>query len=284
MARTIEAIYNEIVDKKDNQTVISTLAPQGDNYQQLLSDANSSSKVAIWRLWAWLISLAIATHENLFDFFRKEVQHIADSAVVGSVEWYVTQTFLFQYGDNLTYNSNTQKYGYSLHDTAKQIIKRCAIEEQGDGVLRFKVAKQINGLLQSLDTTNELPALISYLKKVRFAGTRFIVFTNNGDVLRLYYTIYYDPIIPLNILQPNVENAIGSYINALPFSSELLISKLTDEIQRVVGVIDVVFVAASASFTGTTFTAFTRNYTAGGGYFKIDSANPLANTLSYQTI
>ena len=279
MARTVQQIYDEIVSYKDTQSAISALAPNGDNFQGLLAQLGNGSQVAIWRLWAFLLALAIATHENLFDLFKVEVQTIANNAAVGTVGWYVKQVYDFQYSDILVYVGT--KYQYATQNNTLKIVKRCAIEERGDGVLRFKVAKLNNGNLEGLNQSTEIPALVSYLKKIRFAGTRFVVFTNNGDLLHLFYTIYYDPIIAQANVQAFVEQAIQDYIQNLPFNGELLLSKLTDKIQLVTGVKDVVFASAAASFSGATFNSFDRFYIADGGYFKIDPNLPLSNSIQY---
>jgi hypothetical protein len=239
--------------------------------------------VAIWRIWAWIVATAIYVHEVYFDLFKIEIESIASSATVGTVDWYVATIKLFQFGDSLILQG--LKYVYPILDTTKQIVKRCAIEEKQDGSLRIKVAKvdSSNNLI-ALDTVSEVPALISYIKKIRFAGTRFTVFTNNGDYLKVFYTVYYDPIISIATLQMNVETAIVAFVTNLNFNGELLVSKLTDVIQTVTGVKDVVFVSGEASFNGVNYNSFTRLYVPDGGYFVIDPNNPLVNTITYISI
>ncbi len=171
MARSIATIYNEIVADKNAQASISSLAPTADTEQQLQADLNSSSKVAIWRLWAYVAAVAIYTHEVLWDLYKAELQAIASGAIVGTSPWYQAQVFAFQNGDPLVYESSTGRYKYAAVDTAKQIVKRCAIVEQSDGTLAFKVAKLSSGLPVAL-TTPEQTSLTGFLKKIRFAGTR----------------------------------------------------------------------------------------------------------------
>ena len=150
MARKVTEIYAAIVAYKDNQTFLQDLAPQQDTTQQLASDLDSTSKVAIWRLWAYTISVAIYLHELLFDLFKKEIDNKIANGIWGTIRWYQTQVFKFQFGDNLIYNPATGHYEYVIIDLSKQVIKRCAIIETINGALLFKVAKESNNILSPL--------------------------------------------------------------------------------------------------------------------------------------
>lgn len=281
--RTIADIYGEIVAYKDSQSPIADLAPTADTEQQLLTDLNSSSKVAIWRLLAYIIAVAIWTHESLWEIFRTEVQAIADAAIVGTVRWYQDQVFKFQTGYTLSYDSATGKYVYSVIDTGAQIVKRCAIIEGQDGVLAFKVAKLASGLPTSL-SGGEVDELALYLKKVRFAGTKFTVLSGNGDILRVAATIYYDGVIPLATITDNVKAAINAFIGALPFNGKFLLSALTDHIQAVTGVEDVVLDSVETKTTGgDPYAPIIRIHVPLYGYYKIDvtAGNTLDDTLNF---
>ena len=281
--RTIGEIYSEIVAYKDSQSAIQALAPTADTEQQLQADLNSTSKVAIWRLWAYLTAVAIWTHESLWELFRIEVQKVADSAIVGTVPWYQGQVFKYQHGDTLEYDPVTGKYAYPAIDVDAQIVKRCAVIEQPDGVLAFKVAKLSSGAPVALDSS-EQSALVQYIKKVRFAGTRFTLLSGNGDIIRIQATIYYDGIVPEATMKTSVQAAITNYIGALPFNGELLLSTLVDKIQSVDGVLDAVLVSAQTkSISSNPYVAIVRVHVPLYGYYKIDTTtgNTLADTLTF---
>lgn len=281
--RTIGQIYQEIVDYKDSQSAIQALAPTADTEQQLQADLNSTSKVAIWRLWAYLTAVAIWTHESLWELFRIEVQKVADSAIVGTVPWYQGQVFKYQHGDTLEYDPVTGKYAYATIDTDVQIVKRCAVIEQPDGVLAFKVAKLSSGAPVALDSS-EQSALVQYIKKIRFAGTRFTLLSGNGDIIRIEATIYYDGVVPLATIKANVQAAITNYIGALPFNGELLLSTLVDKVQAVDGVLDVVLVSTQTKSISTNpYVEIVRVHVPLYGYYKIDSTtgNTLNDTLTF---
>lgn len=268
---------------KDGQASISSLAPAMDTEQQLQADLNSTSKVAVWRLWAYITAVAIYAHEVLWDIFKAELQAIAANAIVGTLPWYQSQVFAFQNGDPLVYNSATGKYGYAAIDTAKQIVKRCSITEQQDGVLAFKVAKLSGGLPVALSGPEQI-SLAAYIHKVRFAGTRFTLISGAGDLLRITATIYYDGVIPVATIKANVEAAIAAYVGGLPFNGEFLLSRLVDTIQAVTGITDVVLVTAQTKQAAPdAYTTISRVHIPVYGYYQIDAStgNTLADTLTY---
>lgn len=283
MARSIGTIYGEIVAQKDSQAALSALAPNADTEQQLLAALTSTSKVAIWRLWAYVTAVAIYTHEVLWDLFKAEVQDKADAAIAGTALWYQAQVFAYQHGDTLEYDPATGKYGYAALDESAQIVKRCAVIEQASGVVAFKVAKLDAGIPVGLDA-GELTALSLYIKKVRFAGTRFSLTSGAGDIIRIEATVYYDGVVPLATITANVKSAVENYIGALPFNGELLLSKLTDVIQSVTGVIDVVLVAVETKeIDADPYQVIDRVHVPVYGYYRIDDepGNTLDDTLTF---
>ena len=71
LARTILEIYDSIIAEKQNMASLNALQPSIDSSQDLLNDLTSSSKVAVWRLWAFITAVAI----NVFEVFH--YQHVA---------------------------------------------------------------------------------------------------------------------------------------------------------------------------------------------------------------
>lgn len=283
MARTLAEIYAEIVDYKDSQAPIQALEPTADTETQLLTDLNSDSKVAIWRLWAYITAAAIYTHEVLWDLFKKEVEDTAAAAHTGTARWYRDQLLLFQYGDALTYDSATGKYGYATITPANRIVKQAAVIEGNNGVVVFKAAKDNSGDLAGL-TTMEKDSLESYIRKIRFAGTRFVLISGDGDYIRITASIYFDAVVTETTVKTNVETAIKAYVEGLPFNGEFLISKLEDAIQGVTGVNDVVIsLVETKQETGDTYFTVSRAYVPQYGYFRFDATpgSTLDDTITY---
>jgi hypothetical protein len=245
MSRTIAEIYDEIIAEKENQTSLAGLTPDPETSLGLLNDLSSGSRVAIWRLWAYITAVAIWTHEQVFELFLEEAEAIAAAAPAGTARWYQKKVLEFQFGDSLQYVNN--QYVYDPIDPSARIVTRCAVQDRGDGVVVVKVAKDVTPT--PLNST-EKTALEGYIAKIKFAGTRVAVLSQDADEIDLDYDIFYDPIVPLATLQARVQNAIDAYATNLEFNGEVRINKITDALQVVDGVVDPVFQAATGTPDG----------------------------------
>lgn len=274
MSRTIAEIYDEIITEKENQTVLNDLTPNPETSLGLLNDLTSGSRVAIWRLWAYIIAVAIWTHEQVFEMFLVEAEAIAAAAPAGTARWYQKKVLEWQYGDTLDYVNN--QYVYDPVDESARIVTRCAIQDRGDGVVVVKVAK--GSTPTPLDNT-EKTALEGYIAKVKFAGTRIAVLSQAADEIDLDYDIYYDPIYPLATVQADVQAALESYAADLEFNGEVRITRITDALQGVTGVIDPVFLAASGTPEGGSSSAIVVSYQPIAGHIVF--ADTAANMLNF---
>lgn len=280
MARTISEIFKSIVDDKDTSTSIQSLAPTNDSVDRLKTDLNSNSKVAVWRVFVYLVALAHNRLEVLWDVFKEEIKRIVAQAPTGTLPWYRLQILKFQFGDTLLFIN--EKYVYQSIDESKKIVKLCAVEDRADGVIIIKVAGLDNGAPIPL-TTVEKTALEAYTKKVRFAGAKFSIVSSAPDLLKFVGTIFFDPIIPITTVQQNVEKAIDSYLKNLPFNGVFKINALIDVIQEVEGVTDVQDTSIEAKYGVLPYVSINRTYTAQAGYLDIDPAFPLSSTLTYSS-
>ena len=275
MARKAQAIYDDLTVQMGLEP---TLAP-------LLTNP---SKTAIWRLLLWVFAYGANIIEVLFDTFVTEIETKGQAAKVGNAQWYRGRILEFQYGDNLVFLNSI--YQYAVLDLTKRIVTNCAVVSDFDplvgGIISIKVAATANGGLVALDAP-QIAALTSYIQKIKFAGTKIKVISTSGDIIKIAYTVYYDPIIPLSTMRQNVNLVINNYVKNLPFDGNLLITKLTDALQLVDGVNDVVFNnAASKVGTGDNYQSFDRIKNPYGGYFKISTANgeTLNDTINFIAI
>lgn len=285
MARTISDIYLSIVNEKNNQPTLNALQPEIDSEQQLLSDVSSPSKVADWRLWAYIVSIAIWVHENLWDLFKSEIDVKISEAIPGTARWLRNQALLFQLGDILVWSNN--KYQYALIDATKQIVKRCAVVDAG-GILYIKVAKLVNNIPEKLSSA-ELSAFTAYMNKIKFAGTICYIISYDADLLKLNFTINYDPLV----LKANgelinsettiypVEDAINNYIAGIEWNGTFNVTKCIDAIQAVVGVVDPILTSGEGKAYNGAYAAINQNYQSISGHMKIDDAFPLSATITY---
>lgn len=276
MARTIVEIYDEIIAEKESASSLDDLTPNPETSTALLAALTSGSKVAIWRLWAYIVSVAIWTHEQLFEIFIAEAEAIAAAAPAGTARWYQKKVLEFQYGDSLVYTDN--QYVYDPVDESARIVTRCAVQDRGDGVVVIKVAKDDGGSPAPLDST-EKTALEGYLAKIKFAGTRIAVVSLAADEIDLDYDIYYDPIVPLATLQSDLQTALETFASELKFNGDFRITKLTDALQAVTGVIDPVFQSATATPDGGSASAITVKYQPAAGH--VTYADTAADMFSF---
>ena len=84
MARTIAQIQQSIIDSKNADATLSALS--------------SSSNVAIWKLWSYIVAVCQWVLENLFDLHKSEVTAIIAAQKPHTLQWYVTKAKAFQYG------------------------------------------------------------------------------------------------------------------------------------------------------------------------------------------
>jgi hypothetical protein len=276
--RTIQEIYDEMIAEKQSLTTLNPLLPStGANFSNLLAELSAQSKVAIWRLILYICAVAIYAHEAIFQVYLNQIQAAASRAVNGTVRWYREEIFKFQFGDVLVWDGT--KFTYLVLNPSSQIVAYCSVQEQPDGLVLIKTAKEDNGPAPL--SLIELTSLRAYAQQVKFAGTIVEVVSFPADQIRLYYTVYYDPILPLAQVQQAVEENINAYLQNLPFDGRFNVTRMTDSIQTVIGVIDPVFQSAQARYGALPFTAFMVEYLTNSGYLEIDPLTPLATTINY---
>ncbi len=277
MARSILDIYNSLSAEKNTHSELNALQPSIDSAQTLLDDVASPSRVADWRLWLFIVSIGIWTLEKMWDAYRVIVETIVSSAQYASLRWYQQQAIKFQLGYQLIWQND--RFEYPSIDTAAQIVQRAAAIENGNQVI-IKAAKISGGIVVPLSSI-ELSAFRSYMFQIRYPGTSMVIISQSADLLKVYYDIYYDPQIPLATLQPLVESAINDYISNLSFNGELVITNLTDVLQRVSGVVNPVFISAESKYASLSYQPLTISYVSNAGYMNIDSLFPLSTTINY---
>lgn len=273
-----------MIAEKNAQASLNGLQPNIDSSQTLLSDVASPSRVADWRLWLWLFSFGVYVLEGLWDLFRSELDEVINNAPVGTTRWYQQECFKFQLGDTLIWLNN--KYQYATVDTLTQIIKRAAVVENS-GQVTIKIAKLVSGVITPLSVT-EKAAFTQYINLIKIAGTQTVIITDVPDLLKIAYTIYYDPLVLANdgslISNPSVfpaEDAVNAYVSNLDFNGDMILTKLTDAIQTATGVVNPILQTASAKYGANPYSNVIIKYNANAGHMKIDPAFPLSTQFTY---
>lgn len=267
MARTISEIENSIIAQK--------------NLEPELNQLNSSSKLAIWRLWVKVVAVAHLILENLWDSKAKELEYLANKAIVGNDKWYAQKMLEFQYGYSLSEIDG--RLVYLVDDPIAKIIKKSSIST-AQGVLIIKVAKESSGELIKLSDVEKVAAE-SYINDIKFAGTSHLLVSEDADLVHLRALIYYDGKLILNDFKTLMEAAINDHLKSIEFDGVLSLNKLRDAMEQVPGQIngpDITLLAVKPF--GESYTNVSRQFQADSGYFKIDPDFPLTTSLIYNAI
>jgi len=262
MARDINTIYSSIITTKNSRSE--------------LDDLNSTSKSAIYKLWAYITSVAIYSHELLWDLFRDEINLTLTERINGTSPWYANKALEYQDGDELISLGDITYLGYDPILLDNRIITRCSYYEDlinYKGRLNLKVAKGQPDSLSELDI-DELGRVIKYFEKIKFAGTNINIISIQADEIFLdTVTIYHDGVRTDEEINEDVNNAMDAYLVNLPFDGQFYIQSFIDAIQLVENVIDVYVVALSIkSYLGNptpTAEPIVRKVLLDAGYAKI---------------
>lgn len=228
MARKIEVIQQEM---------FNAIAADEN-----LSALNSNSKVAIYRLFVFVVAFSIWILETLFDTHKHEVDSIIEAKFPHRPSWYRNKALAFQYGHVLI--MDTDKYdntGFTDEEIeTSKVIKYSAVTKSG-GQVRIKIAAETAGVLTPI-TPEVKNAFDFYIDEITDMGVNYLVINVLPDILLLNIQIYRDPLVldsnGMSILNANypVQEAINEYMKELPFNGELVLAHLTDKLQKVEGV------------------------------------------------
>jgi len=292
MSRSISEIYNAIIAEKETFTELNQLTPIPETTQTLLSDLKTTSKVGIWRLWAFVIAVAIYAHEEIFDAHTEEVEELILNKTFGQLKWYELTSKSFQYGYDLAWDDTNYRYEYN--DTTSQdaldsmIITQAAATTTDTTVgyeIVLKVAKGTIGSLSALSTIEKV-AFDAYIDKRKPAGTNITTVSTSDDDMKLSLTVTYDPlIIAVDGSTPkrgylisdssvySVEEAVVNYIQQIDFDSYFKVMDLVDALQAVSGVLNVSVQKASARYGALEYTDIMiddeQTYNANAGYLSM---------------
>ena len=274
MARTIQEIQELIYQAKTQEPALESL--------------NSTSKVAIWRLWVYIIAVAIWSLEKIFDQHRADIDKRLAELKPHTARWYRSKALAFQYGFDLLPDSDTfNNQGHTEEQIeASKIVKYSAVvESPNEGRIIVKIATEQGGQLQPI-TDAQKQAFEAYLQEIKDAGVRLSVVNYQPDILHLQMKIVYDPLVLdsngqsiTNAFNP-IERTIKAYLKRLPFNGELVLAHLIDALQRAEGVkIPHLVLAQSKNVTSSgeygAFETIEISKIPTAGYFTIDNFNDI---------
>ena len=274
MARSIQDIQQLIYTQKAQEPALESL--------------NSTSKVAIWRLWVYIISVAIWSLEKLFDLHRTDIDKRLTELKPHTARWYRSKALAFQYGYYLAPDSDKYNNQWLTEEQieASKIIKYSAVvESKNEGRLIVKIAGEQGDTLQPI-TDAQRQSFEAYLQEIKDAGVRLSVVNYQPDVLHLQMKIIYDPLVldsngqSITKATKPVEETIKSYLKRLPFNGELVLAHLIDALQQAEGVkIPHLVLAQSKNITSSgeygAFETIEISKIPTAGYFTIDNYNDI---------
>lgn len=271
MARSISVIH---------QQMLTAIAADPN-----LSDLSSTSKVALYRLFAYVMAVSIWTLDKLFDIHTDELSQKLRTQKSGVLSWYRTMALRFQFGFTLVEDQDYFDNGIATPEEieASKVIKYAAVNEAEESSrVIIKIAGETAGVLAPVSGAVEV-AFAEYIKDVRWAGVAVEIINYLPDLLYLMLQIKYDPLLLTNagqsILNGNypVNEALNEFMKELKFDGELRLSALVDKLQAVAGVEDATVLNAQSAWIDPLLGGYGLpenifiSKVAESGYYKIDN-------------
>lgn len=237
MARSTETIISEMDDAQATETSLSTL--------------NSTSQTAIYTLWKSITATIINYLEQLWDLYKVDIETQISNGAVGSNAWLQDKTLEFQYDATTPQVLTLVDFAprYTVVDETKRIITRCAVKTTTSRTCLIKVAKSDPPVALS---GAELSSLSGYISDISFAGVNYLISSTASDKIYIKADIYYDGQYASTI-SANVITAINTYLANIPFDGSVKLMSLTDAIQSVTGVTDVLLRDVAIRANATVF-------------------------------
>ena len=238
---------------------------------------SNTSKTARWRLTTYVVAVAHWLLQVLFDEHKKEVDSKLATQRAHNQYWYAAKAKAFQYGHALV----PEKDYYKTIDEKTMVVSHAAVDEI-NGKLFIKVAKDNGSSLMPL--TEELDAFIQYLQRVKDAGVKITVISEQGDDLRLVMDIWYDPQL-LNedgslIRDPSrfpARDTINRFISRLPFNGEFVPTLLVDALQETEGIAYPEILSVETRYAANDWSAVHGKEVPNAGYLTIKDENLTIN-------
>lgn len=226
MARSIKEIQDDIISYKDSRPELEKL--------------NSKSSTAIWRLWTFVMAVAIYAHEVIFDRFQDEINTLLDQRIQGTAPWYAQKALEYQDGSELVIINDGTQLGYDPVIESDRIVTRAAYIEQDTAEGRTLYLKLAKGDVENLEKLEgvEVIRINKYFERIKFAGTRILISSLNPDLLIPQMTVYHDGVYDDTTILNRVIDAINDYMINLPFDGIFYVQKFEDAVLNVDNVVD----------------------------------------------
>lgn len=243
------------------------------------------SKVSLESILFHVIATCIWTLEKLFDRHKQEVTDLINELKPHSLRWYVNKAKAYQDGRSLIPDSDRyDNEGLSDEEIRKeQVVKYAAVEEKG-AIVYVKVAGGTEGNRRPLSDAQKA-GLREYFMRVKDAGVKLEVISEEPNVFELNLDVYYNPQVfdaELRDKKTNtkvVHDTIAAFVENLPFNGEYRNSALIDALLELDGVELVEL--REARKDGERIDA---RCTPASGYFKVNKETLGINAIAYESV
>lgn len=223
-----------------------------------LSSLNNPSQTSIYQLFKGVVAQIINYFEQLVDVKKDEIDLIADGVAPNTEAWLQNKILDFQYSATNPQVLSLVDFvpSYSSVDESLKIISRCAVKTDINKTVKCKVA---TGDTPTTLDASQYSALYGYIDAILNCGVSFDLINVPSDKLYIEAEVYYDGQY-ISTIQDNVEAALNTYLETLPFNGSVFVSKIEDIIQNVTGVKDVKIISIKARQDATVFASATTVY------------------------
>jgi hypothetical protein len=268
MARTITEIH---------EAILADIRSRED-----LAGLTSTSATSLYVLFAYVVAVAIATLENLFDLAGIELRDMAAQLKPHTLRWYQARALAFRLGVDLLQDRTEYPEEPDAELVAEQqIIRYASVREAGTQV-QVKVAKEG---IEPLSAA-ELAAFQDYIAEVKDAGVLVEVSSDPADTLQATIDIYYNAqIIDGQGRRVDgtddrvIENAVRAYCETLRFDGLFVNAHLVDQLQRTPGIQIPVLKAVEITADGDPAAVpVSSTYEPRSGFVRLDNGGDLAIT------
>lgn len=266
MSRTIQQIYDEAVRER--------------NKRLELSEFSSDSKLSILNGITWTFAAVVFSFESLLDVFAIDISNILNNRINGTPTYYINALLQYQQGDELVMREDGLAFGYNQTDPTKQIITQASYMESHDDVnldnkLILKAATGDKGNLHAIPA-EELVLIQSYINRIKFAGTRIEVTSQEGDILIPRLSVYYDGAVLESAIYDLIEEQLNTYMLSIKFDSTIYVSDIIAAIRKAEHVTDVYIDAAAQPEQGV----FIAPYDSDGHLTPVRRIGRMSHTFS----
>lgn len=229
MSRTIKQIYEEAIRER--------------NKRLELSEFDSDSKLSVLNGITWTFAAVVFSFESILDVFAIDISNVINNRINGTPTYYINALLQYQKGDELMVREDGLAFGYANIDETKQIITQASYMESSsdvnlDNKLILKVATGEKGKLQSIPQ-EELMMIQAYINKIKFAGTRIEIASQEGDVLVPQVSVYHDGAVMESEVYDGIEDKLNEYMMNIKFDSTIYVSEIIAAIRSAKHVTDV---------------------------------------------